>query len=361
MFILGREARDDEKTTVNNSQSRSEPVTIANLRELLREIDVIGVLLLTLALAMTLIPLTLAGGQASKWREVGILTPLILGIILFLAFVFWESRTTKPLFPLYLLRNRSVWAGIGIGCLGPLAFTIHGNYLFTLLLVSYDFSIESATRIAPLYSFCSTLVGSLLAFVVLRIRRLKGLVIVGLTLWFVGGGLIYHYRGGIPSKVGLIGAEILIGSAAGFFSWPSFVLVQAATPHRYLSVAISLVFTANSLGQAFGNCVAGAIWTQTLYRILKDKLGDIDETLVAAVYASPLETVPDFAIGTPERDAIMESYRSIQRSLIIAAICFLVPAFVLAWFLHDPKLSDDQTQPEAKDEEHKVDRDAEKG
>jgi SIT family siderophore-iron:H+ symporter-like MFS transporter len=79
------------------------------------------------------------------------------------------------------------------------------------------------------------------------------------------GGLIYHCRSGSSSQAGLIAGEVVIGSAAGFFTWPVFVLIQTTAPHEHISVLISLVFTVNHLGQAFGNCISGAIWTQTLY------------------------------------------------------------------------------------------------
>ncbi|KPM35799.1 Amidophosphoribosyltransferase [Neonectria ditissima] len=232
-------------------------------------------------------------------------------------------------------------------CLFPFAFMVHGNYLFTLLVVSYNFTVEGATRVASLYSFCATVVGSVLGLVVIKIRRLKEVILVGIVLWFVGGGLIYHYRGGTGSKSGVIGGEIVIGTAAGFFSWPTYVLIQTTARHEYLSILISLIFTVNSIGQAFGNCVSGAIWTQTLFEELNKNLGPFNNaTLAPAVYAAPLYVVPEYPIGTPERDAIVVSYRYIQRILTIVAICIVVPMFVLGLLVHNPQLSDRQTQPE---------------
>ncbi|KAF9766660.1 hypothetical protein IL306_000900 [Fusarium sp. DS 682] len=59
MFLLGRQ-------TKSSSQGQDKPNTdswVHSLKKFFWELDVIGVLLLTAALAMTLIPLTLAGGQ----------------------------------------------------------------------------------------------------------------------------------------------------------------------------------------------------------------------------------------------------------------------------------------------------------
>jgi hypothetical protein len=41
---------------------------------------------------------------------------------------------------------------LGISGLFPPAFVIHANYLFTLLIVSYNFSITTAACIASLYN-----------------------------------------------------------------------------------------------------------------------------------------------------------------------------------------------------------------
>lgn len=342
MFILGHQA----KVSSQDQEESPSSSRVSSLKTLFWELDVIGALLLTAALAMTLIPLTLAGGQSTKWRDAGILTPIIIGFLLFPIFVMWERTASHPMLPFRFVKHRTVWGCLGISCLFPFAFMVHGNYLFTLLVVSYNFSVEGATRVASLYSFCATVVGSLLGLVVIKIRRLKELILAGILLWFVGGGLIYHYRGGTGSKAGVIGGEIVIGTAAGFFSWPTYVLIQTTAHHEYIGILISLIFTVNSIGQAFGNCVSGAIWTQTLFEELNKNLGLFsNETLAPAIYAAPLYVVPEYPIGTPERDAII-SYRYIQRILTIVAICIIVPMFILGLCLHNPTLSERQTQPE---------------
>lgn len=344
MVVLGRRAhrRNAELETGPS------PFRLGSLRHLFWELDVIGVMVLTAALAMTLIPLTLAGGQSTRWRDAGILAPVIIGFLLFPVFVFWESKVSQPMLPLHLLKNRTVWACLGISCAFPFAFMVHGNYLFTLLMVSYNFTIEGATRVASLYSFCAVVVGALLGVVVIKVRRLKEFILAGVLLWFVGGGLIYHYRGGSGSKGGIIGGEIVIGTAAGFFSWPTLIMIQTVARHQYIGVLISLVFTVNSIGQAFGNCVSGAIWSQTLFDELSRNLAPFNnDTLASSVYAAPLFVVPEYPVGSPERDAIVVSYRYIQRILTITAMCIVALMLFFALCLRNPILSDQQTQPEA--------------
>ncbi|KAF5538176.1 SIT1-transporter of the bacterial siderophore ferrioxamine B [Fusarium phyllophilum] len=338
MFILGRQTKRSRLEQETSSWT-------ASLKALFWELDVVGVLLLTAALAMTLIPLTLAGGQSAKWRDAGILTPLIIGLVLFPIFAIWERKASHPMLPIHLLKHRTVWSCLGISTIFPFAFMVIGNYLFSLLVVSYNFTIKDATRVALLYQFCAIIVGSLLGPIVIKIRRLKEIILTGIALLFVGFGLIYHFRGGSGSKSGVIGGEVMMGIAGGLFSWPTLILIQTVAQHEYIGVLISLVFTANAIGQALGSCVSGAMWTQTLYKELEKNLAPFgNDTLASAVYASPLTVVPQYPLGSPEREAMGMSYRYIQRNLSIVSLCLVVPMLVLGLCLHNPTLSDQQTQ-----------------
>lgn len=341
MFVLGRQTKRSrlEQETLGSSS------WTASLKAIFWELDVIGVLLLTAALAMTLIPLTLAGGQSAKWRDASILTPLIIGLILFPIFAIWERKVSHPMLPIHLLKHRTVWGCLGISAIFPIAFMVIGSYLFSLLVVSYNFTVKDATRVALLYQFCAIIVGSLLGPIIIKIRRLKEVILTGIALFFVGFGLIHHFRGGSGSKSGVIGGEVMMGIAGGLFSWPTLVLIQTVARHEYIGVLISLVFTANAIGQAIGGCVSGAMWTQTLYKELEKNLASFgNDTLASAVYASPLTVVPQYPLGSPEREAMGLSYRYIQRNLSIVSLCLVVPMLVLGLCLHNPTLSDKQAQ-----------------
>ncbi|KAI8712885.1 hypothetical protein NCS52_01388000 [Fusarium sp. LHS14.1] len=92
MFILGRQA----KVSSQDQEKSPSSFRVGSLKTLFWELDVIEALLLTAALAMTLIPLTLAGGQSTKWRDPGILTPIIIGFLLLPTFFMWEKQQTQP-------------------------------------------------------------------------------------------------------------------------------------------------------------------------------------------------------------------------------------------------------------------------
>lgn len=85
--------------------------------------------------------------------------------------------------------------------------------MYTVLFVSFDESILSATRITSLYSFASVLTGTALGFVVMRVRQLKPFIVAGTMLFTVAFGILIHFRGGADgsSHSGVIGGQVLLG------------------------------------------------------------------------------------------------------------------------------------------------------
>ena len=88
------------------------------LKTLWLELDVFGLLLLSAAISLILLPLTLAAKAKSGWRNGSIISMLVIGFVCAIAFPFWESGkqwAPKPFLSLKLLRNRTVLAGCAIG------------------------------------------------------------------------------------------------------------------------------------------------------------------------------------------------------------------------------------------------------
>lgn len=93
------------------------------------------------------------------------------------------------------------------------AWYLQGDFLYTVLYVSFDESTLSATRINSLYSFTSVIAGVILGFVVMKIRQLKPFIVSGTVLFMVAFGILIHFRGGSggSSHSGVIGGQVLLG------------------------------------------------------------------------------------------------------------------------------------------------------
>ena len=107
------------------------PVQI--LKNLWFELDVGGIVFLSGAFALILIPLTIASKAKNGWGSGDIIAMLVLGVVCFIAFPFWESRkklAPQPLVPLHLLKSRTFSVGCGVG------FFYFGLYYHPLFLCS---------------------------------------------------------------------------------------------------------------------------------------------------------------------------------------------------------------------------------
>ncbi|KAK2750683.1 hypothetical protein FQN57_002756 [Myotisia sp. PD_48] len=351
LILLGRESGRNLAAEEPTSSQQSRTKTF------FQQLDIIGLLLLTSALSMILIPLTLAGGTTAKWRTAGIITPLAIGVLCVPAFIFWEKRAPYPILPYPLLKDRAVWAPLGVTIFYSFSYFMQADFLYTMLLVAFGFSIESSTRVASISRFGAVVSSFILGLTLVKVRRLKPYMLFGIGLWFISFGLLFQFRGGASSssQSGVIGAEVLLGISSGFLTCPVVAAIQSASGHEHVAVLTALLLTVNNIGSALGNCVSGAIWTQTMYHELNSRLAQFgNETLAEAVYRAPLFVVPEYPVGTPERTAIIDSYRVIQRFIITSAMCLIAVQCVFAFFLRNPKLSKTPDQTDMESEEVKM-------
>lgn len=79
------------------------------------EIDLIGIVLVMAALSLLMLPLSLAGYQADKWRSPTIIGLLCTGAVCLVLFVVAEKRATKTFIRYELLKNRNILAACLLG------------------------------------------------------------------------------------------------------------------------------------------------------------------------------------------------------------------------------------------------------
>ena len=334
------------------------PYELLGVKELLAELfwqlDVVGIILIIAVFALILVPFTIAGGVSETWRTAHVIAPLVVGFVCVPFFVIWETKLSRhPIVPFHLLRDRAVLGALGIGVMLNFAWTCQGDYLYTVLIVAFNFSILGATRILSLYSFCSVLVGFCLGAIVFRVRRLKPFIIAGTSLFLVAFGLLIYYRGGATGnqQSGVIGAQVLLGIAGGLFPYPALASIQAATQHEHLAVITGLFLACYNVGSALGNTVSGAIWTQVLPSQLEKSLNGFgNSTLASATYGDPFTAAAEYPVGTDVRTGIIKAYQHTQRLLCITGLCLCVPLIVFSLCLRDPRLGKEQSRPDAEGE-----------
>jgi MFS transporter, SIT family, siderophore-iron:H+ symporter len=349
LYVVSRRARK-----AGSLDTYKSPYQLLGPRQLMIQLfwqlDVIGIILLIAVFGLILAPFTLAGEQVNQWQSAHIIAPVVIGIVCVPIWIIWERRAKHPIVPFHLLKDRAVWAALGMAMMLNFAWYMQGDYLYTVLIVAFNESIQSATRITALYSFSSVITGGIVGLVVYKVRRLKVFIVAGTVLFLVAFGLLIRYRGSpsASSHSGIIGAQVLLGIAGGLFPYPGQASIQAATQHEHVAVITGLYLACYSIGSALGNTVSGAIWTQVLPQRLEANLARFgNATLATAVYGDPFTFTASYPVGTEQRAEVIDAYQHAQRLLCITGMCLCVPLIVFSCLLRDPKLGNEQSLPEA--------------
>ncbi|KAK4163271.1 hypothetical protein QBC43DRAFT_289942 [Cladorrhinum sp. PSN259] len=282
-------------------------------------LDLVGIILMIAVFTLILVPMTIAGGFETSWTAPKVLATLIVGVCTIPAFVLWQLYAPQPLVPFRLLKDRGIWAALGIALMLNWARYMQGDYLYSVLIAASDFDITTATRVSSFYTFFSVLTGTVLGLIVYKVRRLKIFIVIGTCLFMVAFGLLIRYRGDAYnySRAGVIGAQVVLGIAGGIFPYPAQASLQAGLDHGHLAV---LPGELSSRLSGFSN-----------------------ETLATFAYGDPFAFSTEYPVGTGGRQALIDSYKHAKRLLTITGICLCVPLIAFAIALRNAKLNDDQT------------------
>ncbi|QEL61611.1 hypothetical protein CJJ09_003759 [Candidozyma auris] len=330
---LCREERESF-TEMNAALEKLENRTPGGNKQFFWVSDIAGIVLFVLCIGLLLVPLTLAGGVTTKWKQAHIIAPLVVGFCMIPFFVLWELRCARhPIAPFPLLKDRGVLAAMTVGLFYKFVYLMPHDYMYPVLLVGMNATKAAATRIGSLNSFMIAVVGPLLGLIVVRVRRTKGFIISGICFWIIGTGMLYYYRGsndGVHDKRfvdGVIGAMIIFGFGSGLFARTIDVSIQSCTDHEYMASVTGVYMAMFKIGSAFGDCVSGAMWTQRMYKEIPTK---------------PYDFIKEHKWGTPARKAVVWAYADVQRLLCIVGLCLCVPMLLAGLCLRDHKLQNVQ-------------------
>ena len=115
LFLNNRRAK---KMGLTSASPFAELSVMQRLKTLWLELDMGGIILLSAAFALILIPLTIASKASDGWGSPSIITMLAIGIVSLIGFPLWESSkkvAPRPLIPLHLLKSRTFCAGCAVG------------------------------------------------------------------------------------------------------------------------------------------------------------------------------------------------------------------------------------------------------
>lgn len=225
-------------------------------------IDYLGAVLLTVAVG-SLMLVTSWGGTTYDWYSTQILGLAAVAAVATVLFVYQELRVDEPVFPIHLLRKRTV-AGVdilsfcvGVGMLGGTTYL--PVFLQTVLGQS---ATNSGLLLLPLVGglmITSALTGQLMT----RLGYYKPFTVAGGAIATVGYYLLSTMGTG-TTQFWSSTFMFVTGLGLGFVMPTLTVAVQNVVTRKNLGVATTSVTFSRSLGSAIGVSVFGAVLTNQM-------------------------------------------------------------------------------------------------
>ncbi|KAK4949977.1 hypothetical protein LTR10_011819 [Elasticomyces elasticus] len=325
----------------------SHPLIEISRRQLIAEVDYLGIVLYSVGIALFLIGLNW-GGLDYPWVSAAVLVPLILGILIFASAFVWDfsGRPKRPLFPARLIKRYREYLSllIFIFVVGMVYFSMG-----TLLPQQIAYMYTSDPIKAGLYNipggFAGAGGGVFLGGLIAKMKRVQWQLFTGVVLQTVCVALY-----GILTPDRLAAAIVLQFFANLPFAWITlacYIIAGLNVPQRDLGLALGLVGTFRFLGGAVGTTIFASILanraaTTTVQRTIEAVLPlgfprDQVPALMAAVASGKASLLSNYSatIIKAAQVALQWGYSDAFRVMWLATIPFGVIASCIALWVPD--------------------------
>lgn len=317
-------------------------------RQVLTELDYLGIFLYTAGVTLVLLGLGWAGIQ-HPWASAEVVAPVVVGAILFLATFAWgfSGRAARPLIPYRLFKKFREFTSvviIGFTCgLAHISLTT-----FVPQQITYVFTSDPIT--AGWYNvpagFGSLIGGALLGSLVPRIRHVPYQLLIANAIQALGCGLLALAS---PNR---IAASLVIQAIANIpFGWivvMSYTTVGLHVPQRDIGLAYGLLGTSRYLGGAVGGTIFNTILDSKVRQIVPRRIADavvqlgypvtkIESLVTALASRAParLAKIPPDVLAAALK-ASRWGYSEAFEYVWYASIPFYIVACVISVFVLDP-------------------------
>ncbi|KAI9706769.1 MAG: hypothetical protein M1820_004739 [Bogoriella megaspora] len=315
---------------------------IGTLRTIWFELDLFGLILLSAAISLILLPLTLAPTAKGGWNNGSMIAMIVVGCVCLVCFPFWErSKKLAPraFFPKELFVNRTVLAGISIAFFYFMAFYLSVYpYFISYLLVVQNKSVTAAGHITQTFAFTSTVTSIIVSFLIKYTRHYKYFITLGSAIYLMGIGLMIRYRTQNTSTGALVGTQIAVGIGGGMLNVPAQLGVQASVSHQKVAAATAVFLTILEIGGAVGNAISGAVWTSQIPKKLAAYLPPETQSQAATIFGSVTAASTTYPMGSPTRDAINRAYQETMTIILTIAVCVCIPLIPLSLLMKNYRL-----------------------
>ncbi|KAF1811226.1 siderophore iron transporter mirB [Eremomyces bilateralis CBS 781.70] len=314
-------------------------LTLSSVKQYVIEVDLIGLIILAGGMALFLLPFSLYSYQAKSWSSPMIISMIIVGGLLIIAFVLYEQFLAPVKFiPVKLLADRTVFFG---GLMFTFVFfnsAVWNSYFTSMLLVVWNTGVAKATYITNIYRVGSCFSALIIGVFIRWSGRFKWVALYfAIPLMMLGVGLMIHFRQPDVDIGYVIMTQIFVAFAGGPIVIAGEMAMMAPSDHQHIAVIIAILDLFSSVGYALGSTVSGAIWTGTFRPALEKHLPE--GAPIERIYNNMYQQLA-YRVGTPNRIGIGYAYADSQRYMLITSVCLLAGAVVCAALWRDIRIKD---------------------
>ncbi|MBW0477071.1 hypothetical protein O181_016786 [Austropuccinia psidii MF-1] len=315
------------------------------------QLDIVGLLLLTISCGMLLLPLTWRVVGAESWFDSKRCSCLAVGLIFLILFVKYESVYAKyPVVPIRLLKHRTLLMGSSVCFWHFICQYTYESYFTSFLQVARFTSPRDAQYIQQSYLFTACISAMLCGLLVKWTQRYKIWVIIGILLHGVGMLMMVRSRKLDNPMAEIVISQIIGGFGGGFTTLAAQLGVQAVVKHSDVGISTAVFLTITQIGGAVGSSFAGSVWNSGLLKALTRRLPLSEHHNIEKIVGDLRFTLEYEGIN---RIKINESYIEVQRILNWLALLGLIPCLVSGMMMANVDLSStgDHESGKALDEE----------
>ncbi|KAJ4184388.1 hypothetical protein NW767_013272 [Fusarium falciforme] len=354
MLWMGRRAKNIGLTTERLSLLHGAPSgAVGKVKHIATQLDLIGALLLIGGLAMTLLPMTIAGRRnTDRWEEPSSIVLLIVGVLTFVGFLVWDGKfASNPIIPYRTIRERNVIIACTSVIVIAMSDSIYRPFLSSFLQVAGHYSPGAATRVDNAQRVAYN-IGALFSGLCLKyVKHTKPFIMLGVVLIILASGLPIYLTNisgtHIANEPTFIVSKTLLGVGRGLAQVSLQVSLQAVLANEQIAVATAVYLSSLGFGSNLGVTISGAIWNSLLPRKLNANFG---EEVGRKIFGS-IVVAQKYEVGSPERNAIDKCYRQTQQTLAIGSVSVSALLLLLAFLVQNVKLGEEDTKRAAQADE----------
>ncbi|KAE9969969.1 hypothetical protein EG328_006531 [Venturia inaequalis] len=299
------------------------------------EFDLPGVFLFAAGLTVFLLPFTLASTAPSGWKTPYIIAMIVVGFAVLVAFALYETHLARsPFLNHKFLTDRTVIGACLFNFTYQISYYCWNSYFTSFLQVVCNLSVANAGYVNSTFQVVSGVLLFIVGYFIRLTGRFKWLFFACLPIYMLGLGLMIHFRQPNQYIGYIVMCEIFISVGGSVFVLLVQIAVLACVDHQHVAAVLALLYVTGGIGDAVGNTVSGAIWTNTFAKELARKLPAEELPKLATIYSS-LKVQLAYPVGSEGRVAIQEAYGYAQTRMLAAGVGIMTLCFLWAFLIRN--------------------------